>query len=175
MLISAANANLPPKDNRRGPKKKEAKNLAAAKVTKDNFTLVSGFRGVYLMPNGKHCIKIDGKVITNNSSQEDSEEETPLSFDLAEEAAKRHDQILKGSGNTKESEMNYEADGSRIFHAKETAAVSTRDDAGALEGGTGNNAIVPALAVINIKVRQKFVTKKEKIDINLMDASEFNN
>jgi hypothetical protein len=51
--------------------------------------------------------------------------------------------------------MNYGPDGLRIVHEEETATIVTKDDPGVLEGGTASSLIVPALAVVNIKVCPK--------------------
>ncbi len=104
------------------------------------------------MPNGKYCIKIDGKVISAEN-QDCAGNGAPLLFDSVEAAAKRHDQVLEESGKAHQSQMNYRPDGLRIVHEEETKAILTIDDSGVLEGGTASSLIVPALAVINIKVR----------------------
>eukprot|EP00804_Cyclotella_cryptica_P013430 CCRYP_005179-RA/>CCRYP_005179-RA protein AED:0.02 eAED:0.02 QI:33/1/1/1/1/0.75/4/1587/1203 len=150
-LLSAVKTPAPLKENRRGPKKKEVKNLAAAKVRNDNSSRVPGYKGVWVMSNGKYYIKIDDGVISADN-KDDVGNETPLLFDTVEAAAKKHDHILKESGKAEQSQMNYGPDGLRIIHKEETTTGFTKDDPGALEGGTASNLIVPALAVINIKV-----------------------
>lgn len=117
-------------------------------MTKDNSSQVPGFNGVWVQPDGKHFIKIEGEVIEADGKEEAQKGVTPLLFDTAEEAAKRRDQILKDSGRAQVSEMNYKPDGSRIIHEKETGTKSTKEEVPEV----GHNVIVPALAVVNIKV-----------------------
>jgi hypothetical protein len=68
-------------------------------------------------------------------------------FDSVDEAAKKHDAVLKeknaGSGKV---EYNFMAEGSRIVYEDVTTSSTT---------GLGGSAasVVPALSVINIKVR----------------------
>jgi hypothetical protein len=146
MIVNAAKSAAP--DLRRGPKRKEIKGLAAAKV-KDNSKRVQGFNNVWVSPKG-YFIKIEGKVI-EDSKQDESQKGAPLLFDTAEDAAKRHDQILKDSGRAEVSEMNYKPDGSRIFHKKQVE----KDDTGTAEGSS--NVIVPALAMCKLENLPKHI------------------
>ena len=94
----------------RGPKKKIAKNLAAAVIPDkddDGSTRVLGYRGVWTK-NGKYFIKIGGAALT------EGKEET-LYLDTADEAAKRYDGVITTRGRAREVEMNYKEDGSRIM------------------------------------------------------------
>lgn len=96
----------------RGPKKKIAKNLAAAVIpdkNDDGSSRVLGYRGVW-RKNGKYLIKIGGLPVTNNVGGN----EVTLLLDTCEEAAKRYDHAITTRGRAREVEMNYRDDGSRI-------------------------------------------------------------
>lgn len=148
MIASAAMTAAMHNDLRRGPKRKEIKGLAAAKVKKDGSKRVDGFNGVWVKPDGKYFIKIEGKEYMEKKEDE-SQKDSPLLFETAEEAAKERDQILKDTGRAEVAEMNYKPDGSRIIHKKVAETASTRVDAGVSE--EAHHVIVPALAVVNIK------------------------
>lgn len=97
----------------RGPKKKIAKNLAAAVIPDkdgDGSTRVSGYRGVW-QKNGKYFIKIAGVALTNNVQGK----EVTLLLDTLEGAAKRYDDVITTRGRAREVEMNYREDGLRIM------------------------------------------------------------
>jgi hypothetical protein len=97
----------------RGPKKKIAKNLAAAVIPDkddDGSTRVLGYRGVWLK-NGKYFIKVGGVAVTKNVEGK----ETTLLLDKLEEAAKRYDDVITTRGRAREVELNYREDGSRIM------------------------------------------------------------
>jgi len=98
----------------RGPKKKIAKNLAAAVIPDkddDGSTRVLGYRGVWLSAAQKrYFIKIGGVPLTNIIEGK----EVTLFLDTVEEAAKRYDDVITTRGRAREVEMNYREDGSRI-------------------------------------------------------------
>jgi len=131
----------------RGPKKKIAKNLAAAVIPDkddDGSTRVLGYRGVWLK-NGKYFIKIGGVALTKHVENK----EVTLYLDTLEEAAKRYDDVITTRGRAREVEMNYKEDGSRIMYDDKVKEVP--------EKSTDTAAVVPALAVINIKDLPKHV------------------
>eukprot|EP00986_Skeletonema_menzelii_P016096 scaffold13685_cov141-Skeletonema_menzelii.AAC.1 len=131
----------------RGPKKKIAKNLAAAVIPDkddDGSTRVLGYRGVWLK-NGKYFIKIGGVALTKQVEGK----EVTLFLDTLEEAAKRYDDVITTRGRAREVEMNYREDGSRIMYDDKVNEVP--------EKSTDTAAVVPALAVINIKDLPKHV------------------
>ena len=69
-----------------------------------------------------------------------------LYFDSVDEAAKKHDSVLKSKETSGKIEYNFKDDGSRIIYED----VSTSSTTGL--GGSASS-VVPALSVINIKVR----------------------
>lgn len=147
MIPSAAMAAAMHSDHRRGKKRKEIKGLAAAKVKKDGSKRVEGFNGVWVKPDGKYFIKIEGKVI-EEKKEDESQKDAPMLFASAEDAAKQRDQILKDTGRAEVAEMNYKPDGSRIIHEK-AETKPNKSDPGVSE--EGHHVIVPALSVVNIK------------------------
>lgn len=138
----------------RGPKKKEVKNLAAAVIKSDKDAdgsiRVPGFKGVWVKPNGKHFIKIDGESIHDENTAFDEVKDTLMLFDTAEEAAKKFDEIVTDRGKAHDTEMNFKTDGSRIVYEDSAAGASAGRGVEMLGGGA--NSVVPALSVINIKV-----------------------
>jgi len=137
----------------RGPKKKEVKNLAAAVIKSDKDAdgsiRVPGFKGVWVKPNGKHFIKIDGESVLDENKASDEVKDALMLFDMAEEAAKKFDEIVTGRGNAHDTEMNFKTDGSRIVY--EDSATGASAGRGVEMLGGGANSVVPALSVINIK------------------------
>lgn len=147
MIVNAAKGSFST-DNRRGPKRKEIKGLAAATVKGDNSSKAKGFNGVWVNSDGKYFIKIEGKVMEVEDDTDEERKDKPLLFDSAEAAAKQRDQILKDKGRAEVSEMNYKPDGSRIIHKEKAETKPTKGDT----EEAGRNVIVPALANIDIKV-----------------------
>jgi hypothetical protein len=155
----------------RGPKKKIAKNLAAAVIPDkddDGSTRVLGYRGVWLNAADKrYFIKIGGVALTTNVEGK----EVTLLLDTVEDAAKRYDDVITTRGRAREVEMNYREDGSRIvvrhiqflflFHNQHTShciCFQYDDKVQEIqEKSTDTAAVVPALAVINIKDLPKHV------------------
>jgi len=155
----------------RGPKKKIAKNLAAAVIPDkddDGSTRVLGYRGVWLNAADKrYFIKIGGVALTTNVECK----EVTLLLDTVEDAAKRYDDVITTRGRAREVEMNYREDGSRIvvrhiqflflFHNQHTShciCFQYDDKVQEIqEKSTDTAAVVPALAVINIKDLPKHV------------------
>ena len=66
-------------------------------------------------------------------------------FDTADEAAKKHDEVVRAKEPKGKVEYNFNEDGSRIVYED----VSTTSTTGL---GGGASSVVPALSVINIKV-----------------------
>ena len=68
---------------------------------------VPGFTGVWVDPKGKHFVKIDGKAVTLNTDINDqgSVENSVLLFDSVEEAAKKHDIVMKKKHGSKVKQM----------------------------------------------------------------------
>lgn len=112
-----------------------------------------GYKGVWVKPNGKHFVKIDGESImdgtmdTNDSPRKGS----PLLFDTAEEAAKKFDETITDKGKAQDTEMNFKSDGSRIVYEDSAGGAAVGRNVEMLGGGA--SSVVPALSVINIKVR----------------------
>ena len=92
-------------------------------------------------PKGKHFVKVKGTILKAPGSDD------TLFFDSIEEAAKSHDNAVKEQGSDPKAELNYNDDGTRIVY-EETSTASTTG-----LGGSASN-VVPALSVINIKVRR---------------------
>lgn len=105
----------------------------------DGSFRVPGYRGVWVNSQGKHFVKVRGSRLTAPGSGD------ALFFDSIEEAARRHDEVLK-TQNVEKREYNYQDDGTRIVYEDVTTSSSTG------LGGSASN-VVPALSVINIKVR----------------------
>lgn len=108
----------------------------------DGSFRVPGYRGVWVNKAGKHFVKIDGKRLNDSA-----ESHTLLLFDTTEEAAKKHDEVVVQAKNLKSTiELNFKPDGSKIGYEDITPASTS---------GLGGSAasVVPALSVINIKVR----------------------
>ena len=100
---------------------------------------MSGYRGVWVNQAGKHFVKINGKRLTDDNGKE-------MLFPGVEEAAKKHDEYLKSTNPKGKVEYNYKPDGTRVVYED----VSTSSTTGI---GGGAASVVPALSVINIKVR----------------------
>ena len=113
-----------------GPEEKDA----------DGSIRVPGYRGVWVNQAGKHFVKITGERLKSPEGGD------VLYFDSVEEAAKKHDSVLKAKKVSGKAEFNFKEDGSRIIYEDVTTSSTT---------GLGGSAssVVPALSVINIKVR----------------------
>ena len=122
-------------------KKKASKTAHGATEEKDpdGSIRVSGYRGVWVNQAGKHFVKINGKRLTDDNGKE-------MLFPGVEEAAKKHDEYLKSTNPKGKVEYNYKPDGTRVVYED----VSTSSTTGI---GGGAASVVPALSVINIKVR----------------------
>lgn len=112
-----------------GPEEKDA----------DGSIRVPGYRGVWVNQAGKHFVKITGERLTGPGGDD------VLYFDSVDEAAKKHDSVLKTKKTSGKAEYNFKDDGSRIIYED----VSTSSTTGL--GGSASS-VVPALSVINIKV-----------------------
>jgi hypothetical protein len=112
---------------------------APAEKDPDGSFRVPGYRGVWVNPQGKHFVKVKGNRLTAPGSEEN------LFFDSIEEAARRHDDVLKAQKGDEGKEYNFQEDGTRIIYEDVTTSSSTG------LGGSASN-VVPALSVINIKV-----------------------
>lgn len=117
---------------------------------KDGSFRVPGYRGVWVNPAGKHFIKIGGVSLMIETDEGETEKEEVLLFDTIEEAARKHDEVVTGTG--KGSELNFRPDGTRIVYEDSTAAAAAGRGLEMLGGGA--SSVVPALSVINIKVRE---------------------
>jgi hypothetical protein len=107
----------------------------------DGSIRVPGYRGVWINPNGKHFIKVDGERVT-----ESEREESIMLFDVVDDAARKYDEIMRMNKKKNQNvECNFSEDGSRIVY----------EDILSTNSGLGGSAanVVPALSVINIKVR----------------------
>jgi hypothetical protein len=123
-------------------KKKTSKSSQATPEEKDpdGSIRVPSYRGVWVSKTGKHFVKIDNERIKGD-------DDATKFFDSIDEAALKYDEEMKarrGKGN--KVEYNFKADGTRIVYDD----VSTSSTTGL--GGSASS-VVPALSVINIKVR----------------------
>lgn len=107
----------------------------------DGSFRVPGYRGVWVTKDGKHFVKqSDGTRFEVDG--------TTSFFDSIDDAAKKYDSIVsEGSDEISKLELNFKEDGTRITY--EDSTPSTQSGL----GGSASN-VVPALAVINIKVRR---------------------
>ena len=103
----------------------------------DGAIRVPGYRGIWVNQAGKHFVKIDGERLQNEKGRE-------LLFPAIEDAAKKHDEVLKSKKLPGKVEYNFKPDGTRIIY--EDAATSSNTVIG---GGAAS--VVPLLSVINIK------------------------
>lgn len=132
--------------NAHSKKKKSGSSTGAVKPQdkdSDGSFRVPGYRGVWVNPAGKHFVKIGGERLCVGDANVDV-----WFFDSVDEAAKKHDDIVIERGLEKSGGLNFNKDGSRIVH--EDAAPSAAS--GSVMGG-GASSVVPALSVINIKVK----------------------
>jgi hypothetical protein len=117
--------------------------LGEEKDTDGSFR-VPGFRGVWLNTAGKHFVKVDGERLTTAEGKADV-----VFFGAIDEAAKKYDSILrmqKKKNHNQKMELNFKPDGTRFLYEDITPASTS-----GLGGSAAN--VVPALSVINIKVR----------------------
>jgi hypothetical protein len=107
----------------------------------DGSFRVPGYRGVWVNQAGKHFVKIDGTRLNREGT------EALWLFDNIDDAARKHDEVREKEKKGK-LELNFKADGSRIVYEDITPASTS---------GLGGSAttVVPALSIINIKVRQQ--------------------
>jgi hypothetical protein len=122
-------------------KKKGPKTLQppAEEQDPDGSIRVPGYRGVWVNQAGKHFVKVDGERLKNEKGKE-------MLFPAVEDAAKKHDEVIKKTNPQGKVEYNFKPDGTRIVY--EDVATSSNTGIG---GGAAN--VVPLLSVINIKVK----------------------
>jgi galactokinase/mevalonate kinase-like predicted kinase len=106
----------------------------------DGSLRVPGYRGVWVSKEGKHFIKIDGQRFKRSENDKDIE-----FFDSIDDAAKKHDEVIRKGMKSPKAEFNFKPDGSKIVYEDITPASTSG------LGGSASN-VVPALSVINIKV-----------------------
>lgn len=110
---------------------------------------------MWVNPAGKHFVKISAerlsKGVENDGSGPGGE---VLFFDSIDDAANKHDEVVRERKLEKSDRLNFNEDGSRIVHEDSTST------AGLEIMGGGASGVVPALSVINIKVKDR--NKKEK-------------
>ena len=118
---------------------------------------ISGYNGVWklkrskkLANGNKYFAKVDGKPVLDIFS----DSETLLLFSTAEEAAKKFDEVATQRGTVEKSDLNYNADGSRIVHQDDD--VHGNEDVGTSKvarrsAGHNPDIITPDLSVIDIK------------------------
>lgn len=112
----------------------------------DGSIRIPGYRGVWINPAGKHFIKIDGKRFIDEDSTVD---DAVLLFDTVDDAARKYDEVIRNNKKKNQSvECNFSEDGSRIVYEDILSTTSGL-------GGSAAN-VVPALSVINIKVRPQY-------------------
>jgi hypothetical protein len=115
----------------------------------DGAFRVPGFRGVWLNTSGKHFIKVDGERFMSLPEGKGD----LVFFGAIDEAAKKYDSILrmqKKKNHNQKMELNFKPDGTRFLYEDITPASTS-----GLGGSAAN--VVPALSVINIKVRVEIV------------------
>ena len=117
----------------------------------DGSLRVPGYRGVWVNPAGKHFVKINGKRLRKGEDEKDDEGDV-LFFDTIFLAAKKHDEVALERGVAIAEGLNFNKDGSRIVYEESTPAAAAGRGLEMLGGGT--SSVVPALSVINIKVRR---------------------
>lgn len=105
----------------------------------DGSLRVPGYRGVWVSKEGKHFIKIDGQRFKRSENDKDIE-----FFDSIDDAAKKHDEVIRKGMKSPKAEFNFKPDGSKIVYEDITPASTSG------LGGSASN-VVPALSVINIK------------------------
>jgi hypothetical protein len=127
-----------------GKKAKGSKKPAEPKdKDADGSFRVPGYRGVWVNPSGKHFVKTSKDPLRNDGGD-------IVYFDTVEEAARKHDKILKKETEKDTgAELNFKEDGSRVIYDDNTAASAAGRGVEMLGGGS--NSVVPALSVINIK------------------------
>eukprot|EP00934_Nitzschia_sp_Nitz4_P002463 Nitzschia sp. Nitz4//scaffold119_size111653//105250//109419//NITZ4_004214-RA/size111653-augustus-gene-0.231-mRNA-1//-1//CDS//3329533908//2453//frame0 len=120
-------------------KKKGTKTTSTLAEEKDpdGSIRVAGYRGVWVNQEGKNFVKIDSKRLEDENGD-------VLFFTSVDEAAKKHDDVLKAKGDKGKVEYNFKPDGTRVVYED----VSTSSTTGL---GGGAASVVPALSVINIK------------------------
>lgn len=117
-------------------------NVPVKEKDSDGSIRLPGYRGVWVNQAGKHFVKVDGSAVCGGDSD-------VIYFDTGDEAAKKHDEVIKSKQPKGKVEYNFKDDGNRIVYED----VSTTSSTGL---GAGANSVVPALSVINIKVSSKF-------------------
>ena len=124
---------------KKGTKGTQVGNGGVGEKDSDGSIRVPGYRGVWVNQAGKYFVKINGERLTEDGISD------VLFFDSVEDAAKKHDVVLKAKKPSGKVEYNFKDDGSRIFYEDVTTSSTT---------GLGGSAasVVPALSVINIKV-----------------------
>jgi hypothetical protein len=133
------------------PKKSKASTELDKEKDADGSLKVSGYRGVWINKAGKHFVKVEGKLVYSK----EGDGKDLLLFGTADEAAKKYDVELRASRSKNKSvEMNFKEDGSRILYDEESNALAT-----SLGGSAAN--VVPALSVINIKVRREKLPRQQ--------------
>jgi hypothetical protein len=126
-----------------GPKKKGGRPSTKVKAENekdlDGSMLVPTYRGVWQNKAGKYFVKLDGIRLT------DSDHGNKLFlYDTVDEAAQKHDNVVKARKKGTRLELNFKPDGSRVLYEENASAPPS-----AVRGNT--NAVVPALSVINIR------------------------
>lgn len=148
---------------------------------------VPGYVGVYVDPKGRHFVKIEGQPL-REKVEDGNDAKNIFYFCTIEDAARAHDEEIKkrsGTNQTNGLKLNFKANGSRIIH--DATATSTAGRNLEMLGmlwckrflgyffyyyynflntkcyftltGAGASSVVPALSVINIKVRVSFLLK----------------
>lgn len=143
-------------------KKKGSKNIqggvGSEEKDPDGSIRVPGYRGVWVNQAGQHFVKIDGERLGGNDAGD------TLYFDSVDEAAKKHDIVLKQKKPGENVEFNFKPDGSRVVYED----VTTSSTSGL---GGGAASVVPALSVINIKVFSAIIYFRGPFDIFLSSNS----
>ena len=127
-------------------------NLVEETVDKDGALLVPTYRGVWVNTEGKYFVKIAGKAIMTDFDNQENEASSLQLFLSAEDAAMKYDMIAKKDSENN-AELNFKEDGSRIIYEDSGTITNVSRNLDALGGGA--ISVVPALSVINIKVRDR--------------------
>lgn len=126
-----------------GPKEKDS----------DGSFRVPGYRGVWVNPAGKHFVKIGGERLKKDDSND------VLYFDSTDDAAKKYDELIRERGLEKSDGLNFNEDGTRIVHEDNNPAAAAGRGFEIMGGGA--SSVVPALSVINIKVKFCLASRKK--------------
>jgi hypothetical protein len=95
----------------------EKTNTGQEEKDSDGSARVPSYRGVWMDPNGKYFVKVQGERLTEASSV--------ILFDTPDEAARKYDAEMKKSGSEAKVELNFKSDGTRnIYEGSSTSSTT---------------------------------------------------